>query len=197
MTCSRLGCGKAHASCFCCWVPDCEGGTPKEQTLEDAFTQEPQASIIGEALKNIGKIAQIDEVKLGPSPASNPKTLMGSKKVPLLSVMPLAALVHMADAMRFGAFEAPRIDGTKGYGRYNWRDQPIEATVYIDAAVRHLLQWMDGEDAAADSKAHHLGHAMATIGILLDAIENNTVIDDRPKVRSAVVTKLLDKMKKS
>lgn len=125
----------------------------------------------------------------------NPKTLMGRLKTPVLSVIPPASLIHQADAMNYGAYLAPKADGTKGYGPYNWRDAPIEAGVYVDAAMRHLMQWWDGEDLASDSKAHHLGHALATIGILLDAIENQTVIDDRPTVNKQVATKLFAALK--
>ncbi len=52
--------------------------------------------------------------------------------------------------------------------------------IYIDAAFRHLAQVVDGEDIDPESGAWHLGHAKATIGILIDAIENKNVIDNRP-----------------
>jgi hypothetical protein len=128
--------------------------------------------------------------------ASNPKTLMGKLKMPMLSVVSSASLIHEAHAMQYGAYLAPKKDGTFGYGPYNWRDQPIEAMVYVDAAMRHLMQWVEGEEVASDSLVHHLGHAKATLGILLDAIENNTVIDDRPKVRSMVATAMFERLKR-
>lgn len=126
---------------------------------------------------------------------ANPKTLMGRRKVPNLSVIPAASIVIMGAAMRYGAYEAPRLDGGKGYGPFNWREVPIEAGVYIDAAVRHLMQWYDGEEIAADSGVSHLGHAMGAIGILIDAIENNTWIDTRPTQVSQAATRLLEEMK--
>lgn len=121
----------------------------------------------------------------------NPKTLTGSKKVPMMSVVPSTAMVHMAEAMYYGAYEAPRVDGKKGYGPYNWRDQPIEASIYVDAAMRHLLAWWDGTELDPDSKAHELGHAMGTIAIVLDAMENGTLIDNRPRVRKGRVRQML------
>lgn len=129
------------------------------------------------------------------SPSANPKTLMGAKKVPMLSVIPPASIIGEAEAMRYGAFEAPRADGSKGYGPYNWRDQAIEGMTYVDAAIRHLMAWVDGEDNAEDSGIHHLKHAKATIGILLDAMEHNW-IDNRPSVKKLVATKLLEKGKR-
>lgn len=139
---------------------------------------------------------------------SNPKTLTGRTKLPFLSVIPGPALCYLAMAMRYGAFEAPRKDTeNKGYGAYNWRDQPIEASVYIDAALRHLISYFDGEDQEfvydpeSDEMvpvgAPHLAHAMATIAILVDAIENKTVIDDRPKVRSGVASRLIREQTRS
>ena len=43
----------------------------------------------------------------------------------------------------------------------------------------HLNAWAEGEEAAPDSGVHHLGHARACLGILLDAQETGNLIDDR------------------
>ena len=56
---------------------------------------------------------------------ANPKTLTGRRKLPTLSVIPPTALLYLGMAMKYGAHDAPKVDGTTGYGPYNWRDQPI------------------------------------------------------------------------
>lgn len=130
----------------------------------------------------------------------NPKTLASSQKVPVLSVVPPASIIAQATAMRYGAFLAPKVDGTRGYGPYNWRDQPIEAHVYIDAAMRHLMQWWDGDEyeiirddeGRAIDMVAHLASALATIGILIDAKANGTMIDDRPQRRQMVASNMLN-----
>jgi len=119
---------------------------------------------------------------------ANPKTLVGRLKVAMLSVIPPAALVYLGLAMQ---------DGAKKYGPYNWRETKIETMVYIDAAMRHLMEWSDGQEVAEDSGVPHLAHAMATIAILVDAIENDSVIETRPKVRKEAVSKLLAKWKRA
>jgi len=102
----------------------------------------------------------------------NPKDLLGVKKVSL-SKLPLVAVVHGADAM---------MDGAKKYGPYNWRDKNVIASIYIDALLRHVALWFDGgEETAADSGAHHLGHAIACAAILLDAQSTGNLYDDRPQ----------------
>lgn len=100
----------------------------------------------------------------------NPKDLIGIKKVPL-NLLPTAGLIHEALAMKNGA---------EKYGPFNWRDKSVQASIYIGAAQRHLLAWLDGEEIAEDSGVHHLGHAKACLGIILDAIETNSLHDDRP-----------------
>lgn len=122
---------------------------------------------------------------------ANPKTLTGRRKLPTLSVIPPTALLYLGMAMKYGAHDAPKVDGTTGYGPYNWRDQPIVASVYIDATIRHLMRWWDGTEIDADSGKPELAHAMASLAILADAIENGTVIDDRPKVRHEVAARIL------
>jgi hypothetical protein len=127
---------------------------------------------------------------------ANPKTLTGALKVPVFTVVPPASIIGEAEAMRYGAFEAPRIDGSKGYGPFNWRDQKIEAMTYIDANQRHIMAWVDGEELAPDSLVHHLKHAKASLGILIDAIEHSMWIDNRPKVRQQVASTMLERGKR-
>ena len=112
---------------------------------------------------------------------TNPKDLVGVKKVPNLSVIPSAGLIYEGIAMRYGAYEAPLVDGVSfGYGPFNWRKNKVVASIYVDAALRHIMAWMDGEENAEDSGAPHLGHAKACLGILADAIESGNLVDDRP-----------------
>lgn len=101
---------------------------------------------------------------------ANPKDLMGSAKPPL-SLVPPAAIIHAAMAMK---------DGEKKYGAFNWRKKQVQALIYLDAAKRHLDSFLDGEDYAKDSGVHHLGHAIACCAILLDAMETGNLIDNRP-----------------
>lgn len=102
---------------------------------------------------------------------NNPKDLLGIKKVSLTK-FPMVGLVHGAHAMMYGASK---------YGPYNWRDKAVIASIYIDATLRHLAAWFDEkEEIAADSGVHHLGHVLANMAILLDAMETGNLIDDRP-----------------
>lgn len=113
-------------------------------------------------------------------PENNPKHLMGIKKVPLLSVLPTSGLIYEAVVMRYGAYYAPKADGTFGYGPFNWRSAEVVASIYADAAMRHIMAYWDGEANAKDSRLPHLGHAKACLGILIDATETDNLIDDRP-----------------
>lgn len=102
---------------------------------------------------------------------ANPKDILGIKKVPLDQVSPVAN-AHESCAM---------LDGDLKYGFRNWRAKDVKARIYIAACKRHLDSWLDGEETAPDSGVHHLGHARACLGILLDAQENGNLIDDRSK----------------
>lgn len=100
----------------------------------------------------------------------NPKDRIGATKVDLSICSPIA-LAHWAFA---------QMDGVTKYGPYNWRKEPVLARTYIAAAQRHLLDYLDGQEYASDSNAHHLGHVMACCAILLDAEAQGTLVDDRP-----------------
>lgn len=104
-------------------------------------------------------------------PDNNPKTRQGVKKVPMHLVPPVA-VAYAAQALE---------DGAKKYGPYNWRDESISVSTYVSAAKRHLDAYWDGEAVAEDSGQHHLAHAIATLAILIDALEAGCLHDDRPK----------------
>ena len=111
---------------------------------------------------------------------TNPKDRVGIKKPPV-HLVPAAGIIEMAMAMKNGALK---------YGPYNWRSHPVNLTVYIGAAQRHLLQLLDGEDEASDSGCHHAAHVAACMAIILDALATGNLIDDRP-VKGAA-SKLID-----
>lgn len=115
---------------------------------------------------------------------TNPKDALGDKKVNL-ALVPPASIIHEAMAMENGA---------RKYGSYNWRTKKVRGMVYIAAGLRHLLEYLDGADYSTDTDppVHHLGHAKACLGIVLDAMETGNLIDDRP-VKSEAATRLVSR----
>lgn len=101
---------------------------------------------------------------------TNPKDKIGAMK-PKLSLVPPVAVIKEAMAFK---------DGADKYGAYNWRNNPVQAMIYIDALLRHVFSWVDGEDKAEDSGVDHLAHARACLAILIDSQEVGCLIDDRP-----------------
>lgn len=115
--------------------------------------------------------------------SSNPKRAYGVKK-PSAQFIPPVAIVEESVVMALGAAK---------YGPYNWQDDPVDATTYYSAAIRHLLQWFSGEDKDPESGASHLAHVRACMAILIDAQSSGVLIDDRPKCASA--SKAIDRLK--
>ena len=74
-------------------------------------------------------------------------------------------------------------DGADKYGPFNWQEAPIQASIYYDAMMRHLMAWYTGEDVDPGSKSGglHLAAVRAGAGILIDAFATGSIIDDRPK----------------
>lgn len=103
---------------------------------------------------------------------TNPKDVIGIKKVSM-SCVSAPVLAEVALGMMEGALK---------YGRHNYRDAGIRASVYHDAAYRHLMAWWEGEDDDPNSKAglHHVSKAIASLTVLRDAMIQNFWNDDRP-----------------
>jgi hypothetical protein len=112
----------------------------------------------------------------------NPKDAIGSNKVNL-GLLPPVALMHQAMA---------HMDGAGKYGEFNWREQPIQASIYVTAALRHIMLWASGQENASDSGVHHLGHVGGCINILMDAQAHDCLLDDRQKSQATI--DLLEKL---
>lgn len=86
-----------------------------------------------------------------------------------LSWLPLAALNLEAQALRYGANK---------YGRNNYK-QGMEWSRVIDAALRHIYAFSNGEINDSESGVNHLGHAKANLSMLIYYFENKVGKDDR------------------
>ena len=91
---------------------------------------------------------------------------------PDLSLCPRVALEAMARAFMLGE---------KKYGRYNYLNGGMDSHRLIAAAIRHLYQWQDGETLDPESGVSHLGHAQASIAMLLHQEAAGTAVDTRWK----------------
>lgn len=116
---------------------------------------------------------------------TNPKDGIGAKKVPM-TVVPFGVLAELAVAM---------LEGATKYGRHNYRSAGARSSIYIDAAMRHLMRWWEGEDIDPDSGVSHIVKAIASLTVLRDAQLNGKSVDDRPP-RHADIGAHYDKLNK-
>lgn len=103
------------------------------------------------------------------SKPTNPKDLIGSGKLPL----------HLWPATATAMGCVGLAEGMLKYGRSNWRVAGARASIYVDACLRHLFAYFEGEDVAPDSGVPHLANALACLAILVDAEAAGKLTDDR------------------
>ena len=72
------------------------------------------------------------------------------------------------------------LEGGRKYGRHNFRAVGVRASVYFDAAMRHLAAWWEGEDIDPDSGMNHIAKALACLTVFRDAMLQDKWTDDRP-----------------
>lgn len=113
---------------------------------------------------------------------SNPKDSIGVTKPPL-SCIPCGPLFEIGAAM---------LDGSCKYGRHNYREIGVRASVYYDAMMRHAMKWWEGEDRDKDSGCLHLAHLAACAIILMDCPD---VTDDRPPIVGNPVDRVAETVK--
>ena len=112
---------------------------------------------------------------------------MGQTTQDLLDKVIDAALAVKADKVQLTLIpptalrqEARAMENGLKYGRWSFREPGIiTANGMIDAVLRHIMDWMEGEENAPDSGVHHLAHARAGLGIILDTQERGLLTDDR------------------
>lgn len=114
---------------------------------------------------------------------SNPKDSVGIKKF-YYSVIPWNVIGELGVALLEGALK---------YGRHNYRGVGVRASVYYDAALRHLTTWWEGEDIDPDSDLSHITKAIASLTVLRDSMLRNNWSDDRPPRTDPEWTKELNK----
>ncbi len=101
---------------------------------------------------------------------TNPKDAVGIRKVPM-STVPAPVMGEVGLAM---------LEGARKYGRSNYRVAGARASVYYDAAMRHLMDYWEGTDIDPDSGISHISKAIATLVVLRDCEMNSMIVDDRP-----------------
>jgi Domain of unknown function (DUF5664) len=77
---------------------------------------------------------------------------------PRLGLIPRSALEAEAIVLGFGADK---------YGTYNWRNG-MDWMRLVDAALRHIYAFADGETYDPESGEHHLAHARCCLGFLIE-----------------------------
>ena len=119
--------------------------------------------------KNASKDLGI-ETSAGKTKDSNPKYQAGIKKAPLHCI-PTGPLFELGLAM---------FEGSRKYGRHNYRAVGVRASVYYDASIGHIIDWWEGEDIDPDSGVHHLIKAVACLLVVRDSQLMGNFNDDRP-----------------
>ena len=114
---------------------------------------------------------------------TNPKDIIGIKKAPL-SALSCPVLYEMGLGM---------LEGARKYGRHNYRAMGVSATVYYDAALRHIMSWWEGEDIDIDSGLNHITKALTALMVLRDSMLVGNWIDDRPIQNPINMSKLNEK----
>lgn len=101
----------------------------------------------------------------------NPKDLIGRTKAPLRLVPPVLP-IYLSVVQALGAAK---------YGAFNWRTLSISRVTYLEAAWRHILLALDGEDEDPETGVPHEASVVACMAIILDAGINGKLVDDRYK----------------
>lgn len=99
------------------------------------------------------------------------KGLKHDGEKPPLAYIPLAALFAEGEAFKYGAGK---------YAPFNYKNG-IAVTRTLSAALRHIVQFLNGEDVDAESGVNHLGCARANLAMALDTLANHPQLDDRFK----------------
>ena len=91
---------------------------------------------------------------------------------PPLAMLPWKALRKVAAVQAYGF---------KKYGDFHNYKKGMEISRQLSCAIRHISDYMDGNDLDPESGESHLAHAATRLLFALENIEDGTVIDNRFK----------------
>ena len=106
--------------------------------------------------------------------AGKKNSMTDKKNKPRLSLIPNEALFQMGSALTYGEDK---------YGTFNFK-KGIKLSYLLDAAMRHISQFNNGEDNDLESGHSHLGHALANLAMCIDTHKNLPMFDDRYKANA-------------
>lgn len=95
---------------------------------------------------------------------------MKSEGKPKLSLVPKSAIWGAAEALTYGM---------QKHGKYSFKENGFPYTDLADKVLRHMTEWLDGNDFDKETGFHQLHHAIADLAILIDVVHNNPQQDDR------------------
>ena len=88
-----------------------------------------------------------------------------------LHTLPWQVVLEMALGM---------MEGGRKYGRHNYRAIGVRASVYYDATMRHLTDYLAGNNIDQESGLSHLSKALSSSQVLMDSMVMGNWEDDRP-----------------
>ena len=112
---------------------------------------------------------------------TNPKDMVGITKVP----------VHCVSGQVLMEMGLGMLDGACKYGSHNYREAGVRASIYYDAAMRHLIAWWEGEDLDPDTGLSHVTKVLTCLATFRDAMIADKWEDDRP-IRTGISEKMLE-----
>lgn len=95
------------------------------------------------------------------------------KGKPAVELVPMRPLLECGSVMGYG--------GSKYEDKWNHKNPGgVEWSRRVGSALRHLIDWMEGEDDDPESGLSHLAHAATQIMLTRDMQIRGTGTDDRP-----------------
>src|SRR5690349_5453933 len=108
-------------------------GLPRAASLASTITPIVLKKLKSFMMNWLKRLNSSEEKKPVQEKPSNPKDVIGIRKVPF-SVLPTPVLWEAALGMMEGALK---------YGRHNYRAIGVRSSVYYDATQRHLTDWWE------------------------------------------------------
>lgn len=131
-----------------------------------------QAAMVRSGVKPDRYAEPMPEDVLSQEKPSNPKEGVGESKVSIWA-LPMRVLMQCAVGMMAGGYK---------YGLYNYREMGVRGSTYLNACLRHLTSYHEGEDydVDADAHVHNIDAAINCLLVMRDSMMQGNFNDDRP-----------------
>lgn len=100
--------------------------------------------------------------------------LRDKERKPALSLIPTHPLMEVGKVLSYSS-----LGPNPKYAKDLWRTEPVKVSERVGSALRHIMDWNEGQEEDPGSGLHPIAHAITQLMMAMETARTNPEEDDR------------------